>query len=78
MLPGYDGHLVSEYCLEQTIAADALDPALLAALRRRLMAWRTAQAALGPASSLRSMFDASAPGQAVSMPAVGMRAPPSG
>src|SRR5262249_60820720 len=56
MLPGCDGHLVSSALLEsQLLARGDTSDARTAALR----AWRSARA-FGPASSVRSIFDAGA------------------
>src|SRR5262249_2763931 len=68
MLPGFDGHLVSSALLEsQLLARGDTSDARTAALR----AWRSARA-FGPASSVRSIFDAGA----AALGAARARAPP--
>ena len=62
MLPGFGGHLVSEFFLESRLAAneEAFELARADRVRRRLVHWRHGCRALGPASSVRTVFDAAA------------------
>lgn len=61
MLPGFSGHLVSEFFLESEMRATApYDPAIVHAARQRLLAWRQSIAWLGPASSVRTLFERAA------------------
>src|SRR5213596_2019785 len=56
MLPGFGGHLISEYFLERFIG-DRPPSAARDARRRDLVRWRRAMQTLGPASSLRALFE---------------------
>ena len=62
MLPGLRGRLVSEYVLESRIAADdgGSDAAAARPALTRLVAWRPRRDRLGPASSVRAIFDEAA------------------
>jgi Eco57I restriction-modification methylase len=73
MLPGLNGHLVSEYFLERELLATgsvlpitsggARDPRHAedaGAVRRRLALWRRSGDWLGPATSVRALFEAAA------------------
>ena len=59
MLPGFSGQLVSESFLESRLAAGAepFDGAEAGRVRRRLASWRRRCQSLGPASSVRSLFE---------------------
>jgi hypothetical protein len=62
MLPGFGGHLVSEFYLESQIVGPDLVPETvpMRELKRDLVKWRLRCESLGPASSVRTMFDAAA------------------
>ena len=63
MLPGFGGHLVSEFFLERigTVPPSANPQALPAErVRRELTAWRRRCGTLGPASSVRAMLEVGA------------------
>jgi hypothetical protein len=61
MLPGFSGHLLSEQYLEDRLDCDSRDLAdRRRSARQALAAWRRTTAALGPASSVRGVFDVGA------------------
>jgi hypothetical protein len=60
MLPGFSGHLISESFLERHIADITRSSASFDAIRRRLADCRTRAQSLGPASSLRALFEVGA------------------
>ncbi len=60
MLPGLSGHLVSEFFLEREPLAPASLETGVASARRRLAEWRHGCDWLGPASSVRTLFEAAA------------------
>lgn len=62
MLPGFGGRLVSECFLELQLAegAERFDPGEGQSVRRQLLSWRRRCRALGPASSVRSVFEVGA------------------
>lgn len=67
MLPGFGGHLVSEFFIESRLAGgvgaaagDELDAARAEAVRRRVARWRKGSRSLGPASSVRALLESGA------------------
>lgn len=60
MLAGFSGHLISEQYLEQRLDSVAPGAGVPAGARTSLRRWRERQRHLGPASSLRTLFQASA------------------
>src|SRR5438128_1005756 len=60
MLPGFHGPLISEFFLEQHLADSATGDGSHEAIRHDLLNWRRRTASLGPASSLRTLVEASA------------------
>ena len=63
MLPGIDGHLLAGAFIDQHLPAHgpAIGSADFNKARHTLSAWRTASAALGPASTPRTILQSSAP-----------------
>jgi hypothetical protein len=59
VLPGFSGHLVSEFFLERRLRHNPLDMRT-DALRRTLNDWRRRCRTLGPASSVRAVFETGA------------------
>ena len=59
MLPGLRGRLVSEYMVESRVA-DAMRASDGASARATLSAWRLDRGRLGPASSVRAVFEVAA------------------
>ena len=59
MLAGFSGRLVSEDFLERRLE-NATGDAQVAILRRSLLMWRRRCRALGPASTLRAIFEVGA------------------
>ncbi len=59
MLPGFHGHLISEAFLETLVAAGA-SPAMERHERSRWLEWRDWCLALGPAASVRAVFEIAA------------------
>src|SRR4051812_24314536 len=57
MLAGFDGHLLSEFFLEQCVEHSAHDAT---EVRRSLERWRRSTNDLGPASSPRALLEAGA------------------
>lgn len=55
MLPGVDGHLLSNTLVERRVAS-SIDTLAAERVRRQLVAWREGCRALGPASSLRALL----------------------
>src|ERR1700730_14896865 len=62
MLPGFSGHLVSEYFLERYLSQQPPATERPVWCRRELVEWRRRCHALGPASSLRALFEIGAEG----------------
>jgi hypothetical protein len=67
MLPGFGGHLVSEFFIESRLAAgagagerDEFDAVRAEAVRRQLARWRRGSRSLGPASSVRALLESGA------------------
>src|SRR3954454_12591561 len=62
MLPGFAGHLVSEHFVESVVtdAAPDLMGSAATAARARLSRWRRGCEWLGPASSVKTLFEAAA------------------
>jgi len=71
MLPGFGGHLVSEFFIESRLAAgpddpgesgesDGFDANRAAIVRRQLVRWRRGCRSLGPASSVRALLETGA------------------
>lgn len=60
MLPGFSGHLVSEFFLEHEIMPAFAGPlgADAVSARAQLIRWRQSSSWLGPSSSVRALFDA--------------------
>jgi hypothetical protein len=59
MLPGFTGHLLSSAFIERQLAA-AVDAREAERVRRELMSWRRNCAALGPASTPRTLLQSAA------------------
>jgi hypothetical protein len=59
MLPGFSGHLISECLLERELEARQ-SSVKVGPVRRHLLEWRCRTQSLGPASSLRGLYDAAA------------------
>src|SRR5213593_2037388 len=59
MLPGFGGHLVSEFYLE-SILADLDDSVAHGTTRLELLKWRTACSWFGPATSVQALLEAAA------------------
>ena len=62
MLPGFSGHLVSEFFLERHLSEQSRETDRSVSRRRELVEWRKRCQALGPASSLRALFEIGAEG----------------
>jgi hypothetical protein len=60
MLPGLNGHLVSEFCLERELATARSSDSDADAARRHLVRWRRSCDWLGPASGVETLFEAAA------------------
>src|SRR5262245_63934088 len=58
MLAGIEGHLLSGHVLEERLNANVSSTPVPA--RDALVTWRTSQRLLGPATSIRTMFEAGA------------------
>jgi hypothetical protein len=62
MLPGFSGHLVSEFFLERYLSQQPPATDRTVSCRRELVEWRRRCDALGPASGLRAVFEIGAEG----------------
>src|ERR1700676_2333096 len=62
MLPGFSGHLVSEFFLERHLSEQSQETDRSVSCRRELVEWWKRCRALGPASSLRALFEIGAEG----------------
>src|ERR1700674_5798776 len=62
MLPGFSGHLVSEFFLERYLSEQPPATDRTVSCRRELVEWRRRCHVLGPASSLRALFEIGAEG----------------